>query len=277
VGANGQNCVYVLDPAMNGAYQGNSSAILDADCGVIVNSRSSNAMTVSSSSQVHATSVSVTGNYQINSSGVITPTPDVGVPPEPDPLAYLQPPAVGACTTNHFHVTTGVHVLPAGVHCRGITAVNNAHVILSPGMHVVRGGGIDLQSNAQIEGNGVTIYLTEGPGMPFGSVSLQSSTQARLKAPTAGPYAGILFYQDPNAGNSNTSHHFESSSALTLEGALYFPTHQIKMQSSSTLDAAYTIVVARAISMESSSNFRVRSDYSGLAGGSPIKWLSLVE
>jgi hypothetical protein len=276
-GSNGANCVYVLDPSMDGAFQGNSSAVLDASCGIIVNSTDSDAMRTSSSAQVIATNVSITGGYAIASSSSITPTPVVGVPPEPDPLAYLQPPPSDGCDVTNFHVTTGTHTLSPGVYCRGMTIVNNGHVILQPGMYVLKGGGLDMQSNAILEGTGVTFFITEAPGFAYGTISLQSSTQIRVTAPTSGPYAGILFYQDPNAGTPNKSHHFESSTNALLEGALYFPTQQVKIHSSSNLDARYTIVVARALSMESSANFKVRSDYGGLSGGSPIKRISLVE
>ena len=43
------------------------------------------------------------------------------------------------------------------------------------------------------------------------------------------------------------------------------------------LDAEYTLVVCRALSMESGSDVMIKSDYSGLSGGSPIKRISLVE
>ena len=277
VGANGKNCVYVLDPSMPAAFQGNSSAVLDASCGVIVNSNNRRAIAMSSSSMLQATSVSVTGNYETSSSSVITPTPQVGVPPEPDPLAYLQPPSTTGCNVTGFHVASGVHTLSPGVYCGGMHIVNNAHVILRPGMYVLKGGGLNMQSNAVLEGTGVTIFLTEGTGYPYGTISLQSSTQVRLTAPTEGPYKGILFYQDPTAGHANHAHHMESSSNSHLEGALYFPTQQLRLQSSTTLDARYTFIVARSISMESSANFKVRADYSGLTGGSPIKRISLVE
>jgi hypothetical protein len=277
VGATGRNCVYVLDPEAPGAFTANSSAVLDADCGMIVNSRQNNAMYTTSSARVEAASVSVTGGYEQQSSSIIDPTPVTGVPPEPDPLSYLTPPPVGACTMTNFHVTSGTTTLNPGTYCRGMHVVNNARVILNPGMYVIKGGGINLESNAILEGNGVTIFLTEGLGMPYGVLSFQSSTQVRLKAPTTGPYAGILFYQDPEAGTGSDTHHFESSSSSYFEGALYFPTQRLNLQSSTTMDAAYTIIVANEVTLDSSANFRVRSDYGGLVGGSPIKRLSLVE
>jgi hypothetical protein len=155
--------------------------------------------------------------------------------------------------------------------------VSGAHVYLNPGMYVIKGGGIDMQSGAILEGTDVTFFITEGAGFPYGVISMQSGTRMVVKAPTTGPYAGILFYQDPTAGTELKSHHFESDSAGSLEGALYFPTQQVSLQSSAALDAEYTLVVARTVSMQSGSDIQIKSDYSALSGGSPIKRISLVE
>jgi hypothetical protein len=276
VGAIGRNCVYVLDPSAPGAFQSNSSAVLDADCGMIVNSNNPSALRAASSSSVTAASISITGGYELNG-GMVSPIPETDVPPAPDPLAYLTPPPVGSCTETNFHATSGTTTLNPGTYCRGIHVNAGARVILNPGMYVIKGGGINLESGAILEGNGVTIFLTEGLGMPYGTLSFQSGSEVHLKAPTTGPYAGILFYQDPNAGTGTDTHNLESTASSYFEGALYFPTQRLSLQSNSAIDAAYTIVVAREISMQSSASFTVRSDYGGLPGGSPIKRLSLVE
>ena len=70
---------------------------------------------------------------------------------------------------------------------------------------------------------------------------------------------------------------FASSMNSFIEGAVYLPTQVLRIESSTTLDAAYTIIIARNIRMESSANFKVRSNYSSLSGGSPVKKLTLVE
>jgi hypothetical protein len=275
-GANGEYCFYVLDPSMDDAFHAGSNADLNANCGVMVNSNSSRAMRTSSNSSVTASHVSVTGNYRMDG-GLITPTPDIDVPAAPDPLAYLQPPSVGACDHTNFHVNSGTVTASPGVYCKGIKVNAGARVILDPGMYVLLGGGLELQSGAKLEGNGVTFFITAGTGNPYGTVSFQSGSQVELKAPTTGPYSGILFYQDPNAGSPNNTHHMESHTNSYMEGALYFPTQVVRLHSQTSLEARYTLVVARSVDMMSSANFQVRSDYGGLAGGSPIKKLSLVE
>ena len=275
-GANGEYCVYVMDPTMDDAFLAGSNAEMDANCGVIVNSNSSRAMRAASGASVTASHVSVTGNYRTDG-GTITPTPEIDVPAAPDPLAHLQPPTVGACDHTNFLVNSGIVTASPGVYCRGIKVVSGARVILSPGMYVLRGGGLELQSGAKLEGTGVTIYITAGTGYPYGTVSFQSGAQVELKAPATGPYAGILFYQDPNAGTSGSTHHMESHTNSYMEGALYFPTQVVKLHSQTSPEARYTLVVARSIDMMSNADFKIRSDFGGLPGGSPIKKLTLVE
>ena len=275
-GANGKACVYVLDPDMGSALQMQSGAKLDATCGIIVNSSDAEAVKMQSSSSVKATSVSITGGYQL-SGATIDPIPVTGVPPAPDPLAYLTPPSTIGCDVTGFSQNGGAVTINPGVYCKGMKLVNGAVVSLNPGMYVIKGGGIDMQSGAILQGTGVTFFITEGAGFPYGVISMQSGTVMRLKAPTEGPYAGILFYQDPTAGTPLKSHHFESDASGDLAGALYFPTQQVKLQSSAALDAEYTLVVCRTLSMESGSDVQIKSDYSSLSGGSPIKRISLVE
>jgi hypothetical protein len=275
-GANGKNCVYVLDPDMGSALQMQSSAKFDATCGIIVNSSDAEAVKMQSGASVKAASVSIAGGYQI-SGATIDPTPVTGVLPEPDPLAYLTPPSKIGCDVTNYNANGVTETISPGVYCKGMKLVNNAHVYLNPGMYVIKGGGITMQSGAILEGTGVTFFITEDVGFSYGVISMQSGTEMKLQAPTSGPYEGILFYQDPAAGTDEKSHHFESSSAGDLQGALYFPTQQVKLHSTAALDAEYTLVVCRALSMESGSDVKIRSDYSSLSGGSPIKRISLVE
>ena len=53
-GANSSNCVYVLDPTMEGAFLATSSAQLNASCGIMVNSTHPAAMSLNSSTVITA-------------------------------------------------------------------------------------------------------------------------------------------------------------------------------------------------------------------------------
>ena len=293
--ASSKNCVYVLDPGIPGALQGDSNSVLNATCGVSVNSNSPTAMSLNSSANVTAGEVAITGDYELTSSASVSPTPTTGVTASADPLAYMNdplqttPPPIGGRVperTNYVR-DSGTHVLFPGTYCGGIELNNDARGILSPGFYVLLGGGLRLTSSASIvsiEAAGVTFYNTEGAGFPYQPIKIESNTVVDLKAPTTGPYAGMLFWQDPEVGRQDPVtgldyvNRFESSSDLVLEGALYFPDQILRLESNTSTLARYSIVVVRQLLLESSANLIVQSDYSGLPeGASPIKRLSLVE
>jgi hypothetical protein len=277
VGGASSDCVYALDPEMENAFQTQSSAELTAGCGFVVNSRHARALRAESSSKITGTSVSVTGGASVVASAKVNPTAQTGAPPRPDPLASLPAPYVGGCTHTGQLIINKDTTLNPGVYCGGILARTSAVVTLNPGMYILKGGGLKLESSSEIQGDGVTIYNTFGGGYAYGEIVFESSADVRLRAPTTGPYAGILFFSDRNAPLSSKVHKFQSSTDSYLEGAIYMPNQHVGLQSSSNISARYMIVIARSLYLHSSSELQLNSDYSSLPGGSPLKRVALME
>jgi Putative Flp pilus-assembly TadE/G-like len=277
IGGSSGDCVYALDPAMENALQTQSSAELTAGCGFVVNSRHARALRAESSSKITGTSVSVTGGASLVANAKVSPTAQTGAPPRPDPLASLPAPYVGGCTYTGQVVISKDTTLNPGVYCGGILARTSAVVTLNPGMYILKGGGLKLESSSEIQGDGVTIYNTFGDGYAYGEIVFESSADVRLRAPTTGPYAGILFFSDRNAPLSTKVHKFQSSTDSYLEGAIYFPNQHIGLQSSSNINARYMVVIARSVYLHSSSELQLNADYSSLPGGSPLKRVALME
>ena len=245
-----------------------------------VNSSDSWGTHLTSNSLVEVSSASLTGSYVEESSSVLDAEGGVysnAWPRSPDPLAYLEEPEYAGCDFVDLELDEVAVTLWPGVYCGTLTVKNNTHVTLMPGVYVIVGGPLKTESNAVVVGVGVTIFLTESPDYPFEPMSFQSSSVLDLTAPTSGPYAGILFWGDDDAGEEDDMHRFESNSTHHLEGALYFPRHILSIESSSVITAAYTIIVARELRGDSNSFLDMHVDYSSLAGGSPLKRLTLVE
>ena len=279
-GANDKNCIYVMEETEEDAFSYNSSARLEAECGLRVNSSDSWGTHLTSNSLVKVSSASLTGGYVEESSSVLDAEGGVysnAWPRSPDPLAYLEEPEYAGCDFVDLELDEVAVTLWPGVYCGTLTVKNNTHVTLMPGVYVIVGGPLKTESNAVVVGVGVTIFLTESPDYPFEPMSFQSSSVLDLTAPTSGPYAGILFWGDDDAGEEDDMHRFESNSTHHLEGALYFPRHILSIESSSVITAAYTIIVARELRGDSNSFLDMHVDYSSLAGGSPLKRLTLVE
>jgi Putative Flp pilus-assembly TadE/G-like len=260
-------CLYVLDPASSNAFQVSNGANVAVGCGIAVDSSSATAFTASGGARVTATAVNVAGGYQITNGASVSPTPVAHAGSQSDPLSYLVPPTVGACTQTNFSVGGGAtKTINPGVYCNGINIANGATVTMTTGTYIVVGGGFNLGGGARITGNGVTIYLTSGSGYSYGPANISNGVTVQLTAPTTGSYAGILFYQDPKVASPAASS-FAGGSSITFNGSLYFPTSALSYSNGS--GGSYTILVSKTISFCGGTT--LNADYSSLPGGSPAK------
>src|SRR6266542_169668 len=238
-GASGGNggCIYALNPTANNALVVSSSTV-NVQCGVFVDSSSSSGLAASGSCNLTAPVISVV-QTSCSQCGCVNPSPQFGQPAVVDPLLYLQPPTVGACPPA-IPINNGT-VLDPGVYCGGITINSKTGVKFNPGTYILNGGGLTIHGGSTVSGAGVTFYNTGTPGTwAYKPIDI-SSSGGTLTAPTTGPLAGILFFQDP----ANTQKAVISGgNILKLEGALYFPTAILEFSGASSSVSAYLVLVA---------------------------------
>ncbi|MGH7916615.1 MAG: pilus assembly protein TadG-related protein, partial [Candidatus Binataceae bacterium] len=258
-------CMYVLDRTAQKAMSLSGGVDVAASCGTIVNSSNTDALDVTGGSVLQTSAAGVAGQAQTSGGGAIvnltgqTLTPKDGIVPVPDPLAAVTAPAVGGCTysgTQNLNAYlasqqppySGHYTINPGIYCGGIKASNGTAITLNPGTYILAGGGLSLQTGSTFTGSGVTFYDTigaaagySGANSGYGPVSFAGGTSATLSAPTDGPLAGILFFQDRGV-TSGAASTFAGGADMTLAGALYFSTTQLNY--SGGANAAYTIIVA---------------------------------
>jgi Putative Flp pilus-assembly TadE/G-like len=273
----GPNCIYVMDPTASSALSGSGSASIQSGCGVMVDSNSSSAIVLSGSASVTAPAIGVVGGYTGGSSASFTPTPKTGVIAAADPLAYVQAPTVGSCAHTNFSVSNGgssssYYQLYPGTYCGGIT-VSNGFLQFNAGTYVLAGGGLTSKGGPVMNGSAVTFYNTTGTG-GYQAISLTGGATSNFSAPTSGPLAGILFFQDRAIPNSAAGSTVSGNSTSTFDGALYFPTTTLTFSGNSSLNG-YNIVVANKVAL--SGNSTIGTNYSSLQGGSPIRGTVLAE
>jgi len=271
-------CIYTLDPSASSAFVVSGSANLSAQCGILDNSNNSTAALVTNGGGcLSAKYIGVVGQFKNNSSCVPSPTPASGIAPFSDPLAYLQPPVVGACDYNSVSITGGTPTLYPGVYCGGINiSGGSTDVTFSPGTYIVNGGGMNVSGGANVQGDGVTFYIT-GTSSSFKGVSITGGSNSELIAPTSGTYAGILFYQDRSISSpsSGADSNIAGGSGTAVQGTLYFPTTNLSY-SGTSVNSAYTIIVADTLQITNNTYFP--DTYSTNPNGfSPIHSAVLVE
>ena len=242
--ANG--CLYTLGPPSS-AIEGvnlNGNATLNAPtCGINDDGNyntKGNALTVNAGSFGVSGSQNVTGPGGLVNCAVPGPCPAYGMPAAADPLVNQatpitppsQPanssscPTIGACNVT----TSGTMTLQPGTYS-SITIGKNSTVTLSPGIYYINGsGGVSFNGSATVTGSGVMFYFT-------GTASINATgggnqvSNIQLSAPTSGPYAGILMYQDPAdtnvGGNPNSGPTLGGDNNSFFNGILYFPKDQL--------------------------------------------------
>jgi hypothetical protein len=276
---NGSNCIYVLNPTASDAFSANGNVTVASGCGLLVDSSSSSGLSVVGNVSITAPTIGVVGNYTATGGASLTPTPKIGVIAASDPLAYVPAPTVGSCAQNNFKLTgtsgsaSSPYQLYAGTYCGGISVNGNASLHFNAGTYVLAGGGMSISSNTVMTGTGVTFYNTTGSG-GYGAITLNGSATVNLSAPTTGPLTGILFFQDRSIPGSAAGSMITGNSSSTFDGAIYFSTTALSFGGNSSV-SGYSIVVANQLTL--SGNASIGTNYSSLAGGSPIKGTILAE
>lgn len=270
-------CIYALDRTRDRAFRDNGGTV-NSSCGVIVDSNSARALSVTGATMT-AASIDVVGGYE-SGGGTINPTPTTGAFPENDPLADVpQPVDSGGCDFTKFEAKDGSWTLSPGVYCGGINIGSSTNVVFNPGIYVLRGGGLNVGSSATVRGTGVGFFNTSGSGYDYAPINFGSSSNARLSAPTSGPLAGFVFFQDRSAppflvnviGCNATSY---------FEGTIYFPTQHLEFGSNSgtTVNGvAWTLIVVNTLEVGSSASLNFAADFTSGPPRPPIKKPALVE
>lgn len=246
VGSAGDPCILALERVESSAAEFSGSAdIVLKDCGVKANSSSAQALTVSGSSSLTAPFVETVGGVQVSGSGTLAVASTItNSTATEDPFKTLANPAVGGCSQSGFK-ENGTATLSPGVYCNGLDLGAKAKVTLSPGVYVVNGGSIKINGGAQVSGSGVTIFLTGSAGN-YAQMDINGGATVNLTAPNSGTYAGVLFFQDRNApaGGDNK---FNGGSAMSLNGALYFPGQQVSFQGNTSNAGGCTRIIADTV------------------------------
>ncbi len=284
-------CMYALDAVGSGALTVLPSANIESpNCGIVVESSRSAAISCASSSSISASQISVVGSH-LSFPCLIHPGPvAINMPGTPDPLAYLPKPAVGGCGSSTASPYMGAKypvvaarggniIFYPGTYCGGISIPTTATVTFMPGTYILTSwngsNGLSVSCGATVNGSG-TMFYNYGPS---GSIRMLASSGAssggggvHLTAPVGGPYSGILFFQDP--GNTAAATLIGTSNWNTvLEGAFYFPSAMVNYAFDGVVN--YSVLVARDITFPGTAGIVAgannKNDFSSLSNGSPLQ------
>jgi Flp pilus assembly protein TadG len=271
-------CIFALaQGARSGLKINGTNMQLNTSCSAVVDSSDDNAFTMGSGVTFRLSNgaqVGVQGGWSISGGASLVSVDGSGNthPLTPnhngvytDPLtSYVAPTASGLTVRSNSGVTYGKNNPPSsntiqpGIYCGGI-AVNDTNGVtytFAPGLYVLAGGGFSLNSNAWVNGTGVTFYNTTGssawgcPNSAAGPLKIVSQAIATLSAPedAGNPMQAMLFFQDRSVTGSSNDASIAGGGNSTFDGALYFKGTGLSFAGNNTT-TGFMVLVADTISI----------------------------
>jgi hypothetical protein len=144
--------------------------------------------------------------------------------------------------------------------------------LLKPGIYIVAANDFQVNSGAEVSikndplgtlssltdgrppyptPGGVTIILTNKPGgVSFAKLQINGGARINLVAPTSGPWAGILFYQDRNAPvsiSSSDTNLVNGDSGSSYQGVMYFPSRSVNLTGDATFPTGCLQIISQTV------------------------------
>jgi hypothetical protein len=250
-------CVLMLDPTNPGLIV-NSGAELDAQvCSVRVNSAHAQAAQANGGI-IRSESLCVRGTVHTGAGGQMIPQARTGCPPLNDPLAGVPEPTIAGPCPNRSAGPGQTVTLAPGCH-NNVTANSSGRIVFSPGIHRIT-GRVEASNAGRISGENVMLYLSTSSAQ----VVANNSVGLSLSAPTSGPYAGIALFQTRTAANAHPNGLIVNSSVSgKLEGVIYMSHTNMVLNSDVGINAAYTILIGKTLSLNGASKLVLKDRYDG--------------
>jgi Flp pilus assembly protein TadG len=248
-------CVLALDGAGTAIAASRIASIDAAECAVQSNSSEPNSISLDLLSRIDALGICSSGGVS-GPRSAFSPEAETDCPPIEDPLVEHSLPAVGPC--NHTNRTIILpRTISPGHYCGGLTLGPLALVTAQPGEYVISGGPLLLGPGSSLTGEGVSFRFVDADStFTFGLGSI-----VRLSAPTTGPMAGYLFFQDPGI-EEGRRFRILTDLATKLLGTIYLPTGTLEIDVVGLVAAqsAYTVIVANKLDVNGA-DLVINSDY----------------
>lgn len=249
--SNGDFCVLALESSSAVGIRLQGNATVDLSCGLATNSIASNAVVAGGSSVINASPVAAVGGLAPSSNYA----PGTELLPnsirQSDPFASLPQPQPTNCS-NELRVQPNqsrtISSSSSGRCFRGMDLRGTVH--FEPGVYYIDGSSFNVGSQAVVTGSGVTFILTSttadtDPGS-IATTSINGGATLQLSAPTSGPYAGVLFYQDRRAPNTD-GNRINGNSNSFFQGAFYFPSQGLDFNGTAGMRTECIQIAARRV------------------------------
>ncbi|HMI41606.1 MAG TPA: pilus assembly protein TadG-related protein [Sphingomicrobium sp.] len=251
----GDFCALAMGSSAETGLRLQPNTSVEAECGIATNSSASNAVSGHESSTMTVPKLLASGGIEGGAAMAGSRVRAYALK-QKDPLASINPPEVP--NTGCPNVTVNAsseRQLTLKPGCYGNLIINGS-VTLEPGNYILNRGNLVVGSSANVTCDGCSIFLTsedaDADSGSIGRVRIDKAASMKLSAPTTGPYAGILLFQDRRAGADadDETNVISGDQASKFEGAVYFPSQSLKMVGTGSSNFNCARIIGRRLILE---------------------------
>lgn len=261
-GEDGDACVLALDPDSSRAIEVTGGADVQlTGCEVFANSEDDQAIWQGGGSDFSAACAGTVGGITGTVDTTECDAPRAGQAAIDDPFGDIEPPSTPAtCLKSGNYKPSDGEVLQPGRYCGGIKIANGRDVTLAPGEYLIDGGRFHVAGGSELIGEGVTLFFVND-----GSARMDNGTDIRLSAPTSGPYAGFVMFQDRDIPNqANLKVVFNGGVNLTMTGVMYFPNQDVLINGGANINTDCLKVVSATVQFKGGADMRNACEGTGV-------------
>lgn len=228
------------------------------ECGMATNASSPKAIVGDSSAIIQADNIVAFGGIEAN--GIKDSRIRKYSLKQKDPLADRDPPLIPSTGCPNVTVNSDAAVknggrvtLPAG--CYGNMLLDGP-VTLADGEYILNRGNLLIGPAAEVYCRACTIFLTSEQAATdpwsIGKVQIDSHAKVKLAAPTQGPNAGILIFQDRRSkGAHNEIENIIGGNGFSeLKGLIYIPSETLRVDGDRTPDMQCARFIGRRLILQ---------------------------
>lgn len=255
---NGEFCAFAIGTDDDTGLEIESSANVEMECGMATNASSAKAIVGDSSAIIQADNIVAFGGIEAN--GIKDSRIRKYSLKQKDPLADRDPPLIPSTGCPNVTVNSdaaakigGRVTLPAG--CYGNMLLDGP-VTLADGEYILNRGNLLIGPAAEVYCRACTIFLTsERAGTDpwsIGKVQIDGHAKVKLAAPTQGPNAGILIFQDRRSkGAHNEIENIIGGNGFSeLKGLIYMPSEVLRVDGDRNPDIQCARFIGRRLILQ---------------------------
>lgn len=248
----GNYCAFALGSSLETGITLQPDSVVETDCGFATNSSGPQAVAADVSSRMAVPRLLAFGG--ISGGTALSGSPARGYSlRQKDPLANVEvPPVPNSGCPNVTVNADSRRSLTLKPGCYGNLMIDG-RVTLEPGNYILNRGNLILGSEADLSCDGCTIFLTSEDASSqsgsVGRVQIDKEATLELSAPSDGPYAGIVLFQDRRAGpeSEDDENILSGNSKSKIEGVVYFPSQSVKVSGTGSSNFNCARIIGRRL------------------------------